>query len=58
MELSENEVVTALAEASHTTYVRDCWVFTDNSLIGLQHSIVYPTIPSSGNYNDYNVWGN
>lgn len=53
-------MVTALAEASQTMYIRDRWeyadFFTDSS--ELQYSIVEPTLPGSGNYSLYNIWGN
>lgn len=55
MESSESDMVSALAEASHTMYIRDRWV-TDNSG-EMQYSIVAPCLPGSGNYSDYNDWG-
>ncbi|KAK4884240.1 hypothetical protein RN001_000511 [Aquatica leii] len=54
-ESSTSDMVTALAEATHTTYISDRWVYTDNSG-ELQHCIVSPTLPGSGNYSAYNVW--
>ncbi|KAF5292929.1 hypothetical protein FQA39_LY13809 [Lamprigera yunnana] len=50
-----SDMVSALAEATHTTYISDRWVYTDNSG-ELQHCIVAPTLPGSGNYSAYNVW--
>lgn len=55
MESSEDDMISALAEASRTMYIRDRWV-TDNSG-EMQHSIVAPALPGSGNYSDYNDWG-
>ena len=56
----ENEMprdtVTALADATRTAYIRGRWVFTDSSG-QLQHSIVSPSLPDSGDYSAYNVWG-
>lgn len=56
VESSALDMVSALAEATHTTYIRDRWVYTDNSG-ELQHCIVAPSLPGSGNYSAYNVWG-
>lgn len=56
IESAESDMVSALAEATHTTYIRDKWVYTDNSG-ELQHCIVAPSLPGSGNYSAYNVWG-
>lgn len=55
METSESDMVSALAEASHTMYIRDRWV-TDSSG-EMQYSIVAPCLPASGNYSEYNDWG-
>lgn len=55
VESSALDMVSALAEATHTTYIRDRWVYTDNSG-ELQHCIVAPSLPGSGNYSAYNVW--
>lgn len=55
MESSESDVISELAEASHTMYIRNRWV-TDNSG-EMQYSIVAPCLPGSGNYSDYNDWG-
>lgn len=56
MELSsEFDTVSALADATHTAYVKGHWVFT-NSSGGLHHSIVAPTLPGSGDYSAYNLW--
>lgn len=56
VESSEAEMVSALAEATHTTYIKNQWVYTDNSS-EYQHSIVAPCLPGSGNYAAYNHWG-
>ncbi|PSN37843.1 hypothetical protein C0J52_20787 [Blattella germanica] len=50
------DTVTALADATHTAYIRGRWVLTDSSG-QLQHSIVSPSLPDSGDYSAYNNWG-
>jgi hypothetical protein len=50
------DTVTALADATRTAYIRGRWVFTDSSG-QLQHCIVSPSLPDSGDYSAYNVWG-
>lgn len=50
------DTVTALADATRTAYIRGRWVFTDSSG-QLQHCIVAPSLPDSGDYSAYNVWG-
>ncbi|XP_034238327.1 beclin 1-associated autophagy-related key regulator [Thrips palmi] len=50
-----DDTVSALADATRTTYIRGRWVFTD-STGELQHCIVAPTLPGSGNYSAYNDW--
>jgi beclin 1-associated autophagy-related key regulator len=51
-------MVSAIAEASQTMYVRDRWEYTDFSSDSgeLQYSIVEPCLPGSGNYSLYNIW--
>lgn len=49
------DTVTALADATHTAYIRGRWVLTDSSG-QLQHCIVAPTLPDSGDYCAYNMW--
>ncbi|KAJ9578806.1 hypothetical protein L9F63_004956, partial [Diploptera punctata] len=49
------DTVTALADATRTAYIRGRWVFTDSSG-QMQHSIVSPSLPDSGDYSAYNVW--
>lgn len=56
VESAESEIVSALSEATHTTYIKNKWIYTDNSG-EYQHSIVWPTLPGSGNYSAYNLWG-
>lgn len=48
--------VSALRDASHTAYVRGQWVYTDGSGEA-QYRIVEPTLPCSGDYSAYNLWG-
>lgn len=50
------DTVTALADATRTAYIRGRWVFTDSSG-QLQHCIVSPSLPDSGDYSAYNAWG-
>ncbi|KAH0815586.1 hypothetical protein GEV33_007205 [Tenebrio molitor] len=58
-ESAESDMVSAIAEASQTMYVRDRWEYTDFSSDSgeLQYSIVEPCLPGSGNYSLYNIWG-
>ncbi|XP_022196498.2 beclin 1-associated autophagy-related key regulator [Nilaparvata lugens] len=49
------DTVSALAEASRTAYMGGRWVYTDSSG-ELQHCIVAPTLPGSGDYSSYNSW--
>ncbi|KAJ4437296.1 hypothetical protein ANN_17434 [Periplaneta americana] len=49
------DTVTALADATRTAYIRGRWVFTDSSG-QLQHCIVAPSLPDSGDYSAYSVW--
>lgn len=56
MEPVESDMVSALAEASETTYIRDRWEYTGNTG-ETKYSIVAPTLPTTGNYSAYNVWG-
>jgi len=51
----EARIRAGLADACRTTYIRGRWVFTD-SLGELQHCIVGPTLPGSGDYSAYNDW--
>jgi beclin 1-associated autophagy-related key regulator len=57
-ESAESDMVSAIAEASQTMYVRDRWEYTDFSSDSgeLQYSIVEPCLPGSGNYSLYNIW--
>jgi len=52
-DLAETEIVNEIAEATHTTYIRDRWVYTDSSG-ELKYCIVGPLLPGSGNYSAYN----
>lgn len=50
-------MVSAIAEASQTTFIKDRWEYTD--FMGeMKYSIGGPTLPGSGNYLPYNIWGN
>ncbi|XP_067002643.1 beclin 1-associated autophagy-related key regulator [Anabrus simplex] len=49
------DTVCALADATRTAYIRGRWVFTDSSG-ELQHCIVSPSLPSSGDYSAYSTW--
>ncbi|KAK7071481.1 autophagy protein 14, partial [Halocaridina rubra] len=48
------DTVTAIAEASQTTYVRGRWVYTDTSH-ETQYRIVHPLLPGSGDYSAFNL---
>ncbi|CAL4125730.1 unnamed protein product, partial [Meganyctiphanes norvegica] len=48
------DTVSAIAEASQTTYVRGRWVYTDTSH-ETQYRIVSPLLPGSGDYSTYNL---
>uniref|UniRef100_T1JJT5 Beclin 1-associated autophagy-related key regulator n=1 Tax=Strigamia maritima TaxID=126957 RepID=T1JJT5_STRMM len=49
------DTVTALAEASRTTYVHGRWVYADN-VCDVQYQIVESFLPASGDYSDYSIW--
>uniref|UniRef100_A0A0K8SSI9 Beclin 1-associated autophagy-related key regulator n=1 Tax=Lygus hesperus TaxID=30085 RepID=A0A0K8SSI9_LYGHE len=51
----DEDTVSALEEACMTAYVQGKWVFTNVSS-ELQHCIVAPALPSSGDYSAYNDW--
>lgn len=51
-EEEESEMVSALAEASKTSFFRGTWVLMDSSG-ELHHQIVAPTLPGSGDYSAY-----
>lgn len=49
-------MMNALAEASQTVFLKDRWEYTD--FIGeVKFCIAGPTIPRSGNYSSYDIWG-
>ncbi|XP_076042702.1 autophagy related protein 14 [Oratosquilla oratoria] len=50
-----HDTVSALAEASQTTYVRGRWVYTDLTH-QTQYRIVHPLLPGSGDYSAYNLF--
>lgn len=52
----EDSVTSAIAEASQMTFVRGQWVSSDCSG-ELHHCIVAPTLPISGDYSAYSMWG-
>lgn len=49
------DTVSALADATHTAYIRGRWVLQD-SQSELQHIIVAPALPGNGDYSAYNDW--
>ncbi|CAH0550566.1 unnamed protein product [Brassicogethes aeneus] len=55
MESSDTDMVSAIADASRTTYISDRWEYTDYSS-EMKYCIVGPTLPASGNYSAYNIW--
>lgn len=48
--------VSAIRDASHMTYISGKWAYT-NSLEDGNYRIIVPTLPSSGDYSPYNLWG-
>ncbi|VEN54074.1 unnamed protein product [Callosobruchus maculatus] len=54
-ESSTDDMVSALAEASRTTFIRDRWEYSDYSS-EMKYCIAGPTLPGSGNYSAYNIW--
>ncbi|CAG9860513.1 unnamed protein product [Phyllotreta striolata] len=54
-ELSGDDMVNALYEASQTTFISDRWEYSDY-WGELKYCIVGPTLPASGNYSAYNIW--
>lgn len=52
------DVVTcALADASGTSYVRGRWISDSENSLESHHRIVAPTLPGSGDYSAYSLWG-
>lgn len=49
------DTVSALADATHTAYIRGRWILQD-SQTELQHVIVAPALPGNGDYSAYNDW--
>lgn len=47
----------ALADASGTSYVRGKWINDTENSLELHHRIVAPTLPGSGDYSAYTLWG-
>ncbi|CAG9813648.1 unnamed protein product [Phaedon cochleariae] len=54
-ESSSDDMVSALAEASQTTFISDRWEYSDY-MGEMKYCIVGPTLPGSGNYSAYNIW--
>lgn len=54
-ESESTDTVSALAEATRTSYIRGKWIFMDSSG-ELHYRIVAPTLPGSGDYSAYTVW--
>ena len=48
--------ISALAEARRTSFLRGRWVYTDNGGDHL-YQIVEPSLPGTGDYSAYNIWG-
>lgn len=51
-------VTCALADASGTSYVRGRWINDAENASEVQHRIIAPTLPGSGDYSAYSLWGN
>lgn len=53
---SSDDMMNALAEASQTIFIKDRWEYTD--FMGeMKYCIAGPTLPGSGNYSSYDIWG-
>ncbi|KAJ8673586.1 hypothetical protein QAD02_004848 [Eretmocerus hayati] len=53
---STDTITCALADASGTSYVRGKWINDNENSLELQHCIVAPTLPGSGDYSAYSLW--
>nr|XP_012154071.1 PREDICTED: beclin 1-associated autophagy-related key regulator isoform X3 [Megachile rotundata] len=53
---SSDVVTCALADASGTSYVRGRWVNDTDNALEVQHRIVAPTLPGTGDYSAYSLW--
>lgn len=51
-------VTSALADASGTSYVRGRWISEKENSLEIHHCIVEPTLPATGDYSAYSLWGN
>lgn len=51
-------VTSALADASGTSYVRGRWISEKENSLEIHHRIVEPTLPATGDYSAYSLWGN
>ena len=47
-------MVSLLADARHTAYIKDRWVYTDSGWEQM-YQIVAPTLPGNGDYTAYNL---
>lgn len=55
--LSTDVVTCALADASGTSYVRGRWISDSENSLEMHHRIVAPTLPGTGDYSAYSLWG-
>ncbi|XP_024938914.1 beclin 1-associated autophagy-related key regulator isoform X2 [Cephus cinctus] len=53
---SVDVVTCALADASGTSYVRGRWINDTENSLEMQHRIVAPTLPGTGDYSAYSLW--
>ncbi|XP_076638474.1 autophagy related protein 14 [Colletes latitarsis] len=53
---SSDIVTCALADASGTSYVRGRWINDTENASEIQHRIVAPTLPGTGDYRAYSLW--
>ncbi|XP_033192765.1 beclin 1-associated autophagy-related key regulator isoform X1 [Bombus vosnesenskii] len=53
---ASSDVTCALADASGTSYVRGRWINDTENALEVQHRIVAPTLPGSGDYSAYSLW--
>ncbi|XP_015173689.1 PREDICTED: beclin 1-associated autophagy-related key regulator isoform X1 [Polistes dominula] len=55
-DVNADVVTCALADASGTSYVRGRWINDAENASEVQHRIIAPTLPGSGDYSAYSLW--
>jgi len=56
--ITSDVVTSALADASSTSYVRGRWISDKENSSEIHHRIIDPTLPATGDYGAYSLWGN